>query len=220
MLADGMVRDDDSRRSYLDTLKGESRRLARIVENVLDFARLGQGKARANGSGEPVAAAALVDRMLPVLRRRAEQAGMVLAVDAAGLDGLAICADPQSVERIVYNLVDNACKYAGEALDRRVHVIARRIDPSGRGPALEIEVRDHGPGIPRPDRRRLFAAFHRARRDEQSAKSGLGLGLALSRGLARELGGTLTLADEPGDGAVLRLVLPSALPPTLAKPGA
>ncbi len=207
MLADDMVKDEGSRRSYLDTLKGESRRLARIVENVLDYARLGQGRAHPNGRVAPQPAAELLGRLRPVLERRAEQAGMTLLWEAADLAGARCTADPQSVERILYNLVDNACKYAGEAPDKRVHVTAR-VAGAGDARHLEVVVRDHGPGIPASERRRVFQSFHRARRDEHGPKTGLGLGLALSRALARELGGDLELMADGGPGATLRLTLP------------
>ncbi|MFM9995685.1 MAG: sensor histidine kinase [Phycisphaerales bacterium] len=214
MLADGMVKDDDSKRTYLGTLKGESRRLARIVENVLDYARLGQGRTQPNGGAAPIGAGELLARSRPVLERRAGQDGMTLEFDAGDFGDARCAADPQSIERILYNLVDNACKYAGEATDRRVHVSARlaAADTRGRaGDVLEVVVRDHGPGIPPSERRRVFKSFHRARRDEQGPKSGLGLGLALSRGLARELGGDLELVESDG-GATLRLTIPVAHP--------
>lgn len=208
MLADGMVPEESSRRSYLETLKGESRRLARIVENVLDYARLGQGRAHPNGHAARTAAADLLARVRPVLQRRADQDRMELVFEAGALGDAACAADPQSVERILYNLVDNACKYASDAADRRIHVSAGL---SRRGDTLEVVIRDHGPGIPASDRRRVFQSFHRARRDEHGPKAGIGLGLALSRALARELGGDLELLDNPG-GATLRLTLPVATP--------
>ncbi len=206
MLADGMVPDEASRREYLGTLKSESRRLARIVENVLDYARLGQARAHHNG---PIDATELVERLAPVVRRRTEQDGMQLVLEASGLEGVRVKADEPTVERIVLNLIDNACKYAGQAGDKRVHVTSRVLESGGRS-VFEIRVRDHGPGVPRAEEKRVFEEFHRARRDEQGPKSGLGLGLALSRGLARQLGGNLELVRDPSEpGAELRLTLPA-----------
>lgn len=205
MLADGMVGDEARRREYLGTLKGESRRLAGIVENVLDYARLG-GITRANGHAR-ASAGALIEQVLPALQRRAESAGMTLEADLSGLEGLTVTADPRTVERILLNLVDNACKYAAASEDRRVHVSARR---AGRGGGVEITVRDHGPGVPRQEQRRIFQPFHRARRDADGPQSGLGLGLALARGLARSLGGDLRLVRECAGGAEFVLTLPAA----------
>ena len=205
MLAGGMVKDDGTRGQYLSTLKDESRHLAGIVENVLDYARLGQGAARSSVDGDgPIDATELLTRVEPPLRRRTEQCGMVLEFAIDGVPGVRVAAPVPTVERILVNLVDNACKYAQEADDKRVHVSARAA-----AGVLEVRVRDHGPGVPKRDRSRVFSAFHRAARDAAGPKSGIGLGLALARGLARELGGDLTLSPrrEPGAEFILTLAL-------------
>jgi signal transduction histidine kinase len=210
MLADGMVPDETTRRDYLSTLKGESRRLAGIVENVLDYARLG-GLIRANGHG-PTAAPDLLSQTIPALDRRATAAGMTLEVRADRLDGLVLAADHRTVERILLNLVDNACKYAAQSDDRRIHLAVAPADG-----AVRFTVRDHGPGVPRAEHRRIFQPFHRARRDAAGPQSGLGLGLALARGLARSLGGDLRLTRDRRDGAEFILTIPT-VPASTAAP--
>jgi signal transduction histidine kinase len=204
MLAGGMVKDDGTRGQYLSTLTDESKHLAGIVENVLDYARLGQGAARSSvDGGGPIDAAELLARVEPPLRRRTEQCGMTFEFSHEGLAGVRVAAAVPTVERILVNLVDNACKYAADASDTRVQVAARVH--SGE---LEIRVRDHGPGVPKKERARVFSAFHRAARDASGPKSGLGLGLALARGLARELGGDLALSPRRDPGAEFVLALP------------
>jgi signal transduction histidine kinase len=206
MLADGMVQDEGKKREYYATLKGESRRLAGIVENVLDYARLG-GARRVHGHVRTNAAEMLA-RIIPTLERCTDRAGMKLELDVAGAEGLDVAADAPTVERVLLNLVENACKYAVEAEDHRVHLVAGLIQ-TRRGSMLELRVRDHGPGISRAERRKVFIAFRRGKRDADSAKSGLGLGLALARGLARGLGGDLSLCGERSDGAEFCLTLPA-----------
>jgi signal transduction histidine kinase len=202
MLAGGMVRDDGAQREYLATLKSESARLAAIVENVLEYARLG-GAARTHAPARTPAADALA-QILPTLERRAAAGGMTLETRVEGLEGRELRADPRTVERILLNLVDNSCKYAAGAADRRIHVTA-----SVSGGQARVAVRDHGPGVPGSEHRRVFRAFHRARRDAQGPESGLGLGLALARGLARQLGGDLRLSRGVSDGAEFTLILPA-----------
>src|SRR5262249_31882211 len=141
----------------------------------------------------------LFAQVRPVLERSAEHGNMELVMDAGDAAAVRINADPRTLERILLNLTDNACKYASEAADRRIHVQARAV--RGRRPGVAILVRDHGPGIPRRERRRVFEAFHRAHRDADGPKSGLGLGLALARGLARGSGGDLVLVRTEGPGA-------------------
>lgn len=203
MLAGGMVRDDAARREYLATLESESGRLAGIVENVLDYARLGGRPARANGT---IDAAELLAQVVPSLDRAATRCGMSLVTEGEAPSGVRVHADAQTVERILLNLVDNACKYARESSDQRIHLAVGIAGRPGRR-QLEIRVRDHGPGVPRRERKRVFRAFHRSKRDAQGPQSGLGLGLALARGLARELGGDLDLLRPTGGGAELRLLL-------------
>jgi len=107
------------------------------------------------------------------------------------------------VESILFNLVDNAAKYASRAADRRIHLEARAA--AGR---LEIRVRDHGPGIAEPER--LFRPFSRSAREAAGSSPGVGLGLALSRRLARAMGGDLRLDRTVADGACFDLRLPLA----------
>lgn len=203
MLADGMVVDEAKRHRYLVTLKNEAERLSRIVENVLEYARLGGHSGTTIGGS--VDADDLVSRMVPALRDRAEAGGFTLVDEADGpLEGR-VSASPETVERILSNLVDNAIKYASGATDTRLHLAFRA---TGRG--FEICFWDHGPGIPAGDRSRVFGAFQRAGRDASGPNPGLGLGLALARGMARQMGGDLRLTERPDAGAAFVLTLKSA----------
>ncbi len=215
MLADGMVTDEDARREYLATLKSESGRLSGIVENVLEYARLSRRRAGPEQTLE-MAPEALLVRLRPMLSRRAEQSGMDLIVSAdledATRRGITLTIDPQSVERILMNLVENACKYAGpgegeddEDIDPRIH-----LDVRVQGDQLEFLVADYGPGIAPRERARVFGEFQRGA--ARPMRSGLGLGLALSRGLAREGGGELRLVRRRGHGAEFLLSLPIRAP--------
>jgi signal transduction histidine kinase len=205
MLADGMVTDPAQRQVYLETLKTESARLAALVENVLVFARVEEG--RVPRRPERTTAGELVERSLQALRRRAEEARMDLRVDLGDAAGVPVLAHPDSVAQVLANLVDNACKYAASAPDRRIEVAAAR-----RGGGVEISVRDHGPGIAAGDVAAAFTPFERGNRPPGDGVPGIGLGLALSRGLARDGGGELAVApaDPAAPGARLVLTLPVA----------
>lgn len=204
MLADGMVKDESKRAGYLETLKDESQRLARIVENVLDYARLGRKKPEA-AQGSTTPAADLLARLNPTLAARATECDMrLVSTTDPSLDDALVAAEPQTVERILLNLVDNACKYAADADDKRLH-----LDATLRRGRVEILFADHGPGIPRAEENNIFGAFHRAKRDHNSANPGLGLGLALAKGLAREMGGDLKLVHKRNHGAEFALTLPT-----------
>jgi len=202
MLADGMIRGEEDRATYLGTLKTESQRLARIVESVLDYARL--SKRRHAPVRTRLSAEALVESLRPVLEGRAAQAGMQLVVDREGDLSTPVETDPGTLERILYNLVDNACKYAGEAADRRVHLVAR-----SRGGEVVLSVRDHGPGVPDREAASVFRPFIRGSGHAHGSTPGLGLGLAICRSLAKDLGGDLKLI-RASEGAEFALRLPRA----------
>jgi signal transduction histidine kinase len=201
MLAGDMIDDEEKRRRYLETLAGEADRLGHLVENVLAYARLERGSAR--GRLETIAIGDLVRRNESRLAARLEQADMSLQVDASA-EALAarVRADLSTVEQVLLNLVDNASKYAGRAPDRRVHL---EVCAGPRGAA--ISVRDHGPGLPAAAIRRLFRPFSRSARDAAGSAPGVGLGLALSRRLARSMGGDLRLDAHPDGGACFVLEL-------------
>lgn len=201
MLAEEMV-PDEARRHYLNTLRAEAGRLGHLVENVLAYARLehGQGARRV----EPISAADLVARLETLLRGRTEQAGMDLAVETGDCAGQAtLVTDVSAVEQILFNLVDNACKYANNAADRRVHLRVAR-----RGRQITFAVGDHGPGIPPAQSRRLFRPFSKSAQQAAQSAAGVGLGLALSRRLAQRLGGELAYERQATAGALFVLSLP------------
>jgi signal transduction histidine kinase len=204
LLASDAASDGDRRTRFVGTLREEAARLARIIENVLDYARLGRVNGQPTGhSSRPTIGFVLEQAAMeqaPALQR----AGMALRcavspeVAEARLD-----ADADATVRILGNLIENACKYAHQAERAEVEV-AVRVD----GGLAHFTVRDWGPGVPRRDQRRIFEPFHRAARDELR-ENGLGLGLALGRGLARQMGGALVLADVDR-GACFVLTLPLA----------
>ncbi|MBN1421174.1 MAG: HAMP domain-containing histidine kinase [Planctomycetes bacterium] len=203
MLSEGMVPTEEKRRQYLDTLRVEAERLGHLVENVLAYARLERGWPRRRI--ERIAAGELLDGLVPRLSDRAALAGREIVADTASIAGAEIVADASAIERILFNLVDNACKHGAPAADARIH-----IEGAAGDGGLTIRVRDHGPGMHDGDAKRLFRPFFRSAREAASEAPGVGLGLALSRRLARAMGGDLRLERpaEGGGGACFELMLP------------
>ena len=192
----------EERRARREDLEVEADRLAHLVENVLQYARLERG--RPGKRREPTSLAALLDNCQSRLADRAAQAELKLVVEHNAADGeLTFSTDVAAVEQILFNLVDNACKYAATAADKRLHlsVIAepRRV---------QLTVRDHGPGISPAGRKRLFQPFSKSVHEAAASAPGVGLGLALCRRLAHDLGGKLELQSSPDGGAAFVLTLP------------
>jgi signal transduction histidine kinase len=207
MLAEGMVQEPEQRRHYLNTLCSEANRLSHLVENVLAYARLERGSARTRI--EKVTLAELIERVKPRLLHRAEQAALRLDVDSdEPALATVVHVDVAAVEQILFNLVDNASKYAAPtATEKVIHLEAL---PNGKFAMLRV--RDHGRGITREAARRLFRPFSKSAHEAAHSAPGVGLGLALCRRLSRSLGGDLRLDDLGRDGACFVLLLPISIP--------
>ncbi len=208
MLADDMIKDPDQRQRYLRTLQQESGRLATLVENVLSFARIEQKRFQPHLSSTTLSA--LINRLADRLNPRVRQGHLDLLTSVE--TDVDIHVDEDAVGQIIANLIDNAAKYAvnhhsATTQDHRVHLEASADDRT-----ISIRVRDHGPGVSPSALRNLFKPFERgdAHNSEANhpAPPGVGLGLALCRELARQLGGDLTYAPAPAGGAVFVLSLP------------
>jgi signal transduction histidine kinase len=204
MLTDSAVDEEGTRRRYLETLRSEAGRLQHLVENVLAYARLERGIAGV--ATQRLTFGGLLERVGEPLQQRAAQGRMELTfeVDEAARDAQ-IRVDPSALERILFNLVDNACKYAASADQRAIRVAAVRA-----GGRVAVRVCDRGPGIAQADAKRLFRPFHKSAREAAHSAPGVGLGLALSRRLARAMGGDLYLDETMRDGACFVVTLPIA----------
>ncbi len=200
MLVDGMVPSPEKRQNYLQTLRVEAERLGHLVENVLSYARL--ENTRRPDAVEDIDVADFLQRMKSTLQERADRSDRML-VFTPHSEPLHISADSAAVERILFNLVDNACKYGGDALNSRIEISARKD-----GQTAVIAVRDYGPGVSRGQARRLFRPFSKSAHEAAHSAPGVGLGLALSRRLARSMGGDLRCDFSVDQGACFQLTLP------------
>jgi len=200
MLADDMIADESKRAEYLETLRKESRRLSSVVENVLTYARVEDG--RSTPRPVELSLTDLLERMPPELERRSEEVNARLTIEFSSEPDDEVRADPEAIGHIVSNLVDNACKYGCRESGSEI-----RVRAGVETQCLTVLVEDDGPGIPAKQRRAIFEPFDRAGR-ESSNVPGVGLGLSLSRSIARELGGELTCrATASGASFELRIRL-------------
>jgi signal transduction histidine kinase len=188
------------RPSYLATLKREADRLGALVENVLTFSRLERRAAATRIESLPLGD--LLERIVPRLAERAAQAALALTVETPPeISAQRVRVDLASAEQILLNLVDNACKYAPNPVQPTLHLAAALC-----GRRAVVRLHDHGPGIEPRERRRIFHTFHRSAARAAGSAPGVGLGLALSRRLARQMGGDLRLVASE-DGASFELWL-------------
>ncbi len=202
MLQSGAVKEE-KRGSYLSVLSREADRLSHLVENVLAFSQIERGSARS--AVRVTNASDLLEPMRERFESRLITAGMTLEMNLTGEAASApMKVDAAAVEHILFNLVDNAAKYASGVQPPMLSIrIARN------GARIEIHAADHGPGIVSSERSRIFQAFHKSAHEAAESKPGVGLGLALSRRLAKSLGGDLTCKSSDQGGACFVLSLPS-----------
>ncbi|MGC4015753.1 MAG: HAMP domain-containing sensor histidine kinase [Luteolibacter sp.] len=199
MLEAGAVKEE-KRGDYLRVLSREADRLSHLVENVLAFSRIERGSART--AVRQITARELLEPMRERFASRLASVGMELDMLADGEAATQLLkVDTAAVEHILFNVVDNAAKYAGRG------VLSVRVASLPHGVAIRIT--DQGPGIPISEHKRIFRAFHKSARDAAESRPGVGLGLALSRRLARSMGGDLTCDPGVPSGASFLLSLPS-----------
>jgi signal transduction histidine kinase len=203
MLSEGMIEDSEKSHNYLETIRTESERLGHLVENVLTYARLERRRLKYNHEIIPVNKILL--RTRERLSRRAAQSGMKIVMIEQDADrSPCVKVDFLVIEQILFNLVDNSCKYASNGNDRRIH-----IESGVEHGKVFIKVRDHGPGISEKYIARLFHAFGKSAPEAANSAPGVGLGLALCRRLAGMMSGNLYLDPSVVDGACFVLNLPN-----------
>jgi two-component system sensor histidine kinase KdpD len=182
--------DEGDRRELLETADDALDRLAALIDDLLDLSRLQTGAL-------PVRTEAVaVD---DVVARALDDLGVVPRAVVLDLPEQLpeVVADPGLLERVIVNLVANAQRYAPDPPLLTAAVVGDR---------LELRVVDRGPGIPAADRDRVFVPFQRL---GDAGPAGLGLGLALSRGLVEAMGGDLVMQETPGGGLTLVVSLPT-----------
>jgi len=202
MLATDRVPSADKRRQYLDIIVRESERLTALIDNVLDFARLERGRTSYEFAAGDLGN--VVFRGVEMFRYRVVTERPKLVTDIAeNLPRTRL--DERALQLLLFNLLDNAVKYAGDSEEVLVRV--RTVDRD-----LILDVEDRGPGIDPEDARRIFERFYRGRRASSSGARGSGIGLALVKHIAQAHGGDVTVLPRPGGGTVFRVRIPIEAP--------
>jgi signal transduction histidine kinase len=201
-----MVSDPADRKEYLETLRQESDRLTHLIDNVLRYSKL--ERTSTIPATEVITLCDWIDRISPRLIERLNQSGMTLEISSP-TDGQ-WNTDPPAMEQVIFNLIDNAAKYAKSGSDSRVDLIAKIVDDD----KVVITVSDHGPGVPESMQHKIFQPFSKSAEQAAETAAGVGLGLALAKQTANAHGGTLTYEAIAGGGASFTLRIPTGLPGT------
>jgi signal transduction histidine kinase len=193
------VDDPGVRDRFLETVEDETDRLIRLVNDLLTLSRADSEALTLHRKEVDLVqlARTTTGRLVPP----AEARELVLRVEADPGDVLA-WADPDRIEQVMVNLLDNAVKYS-----RPGGAVTVRVD-RGEGRHARVQVRDEGIGIPVQDLPRIGERFYRADRARSRAEGGSGLGLAIAQALVDAHGGQLWVESEEGRGTVATFTLP------------
>jgi signal transduction histidine kinase len=199
MLAEDRVKDDDKRRHFLGIISAEAARLTRLINNVLDFARLERGEKKYEFA--PCDMAELARDTVESYRPHLEAGGFTLRALLPSVPVL-VRADRDALAQVMVNLLSNAGKYSGDRKEIDVELATA-------GDEVEWRVLDRGLGVPRGCEENIFAQFFRAHDSLGSGIQGSGLGLTLARQIARAHGGDVVYQAREGGGScfALRLTL-------------
>jgi two-component system sensor histidine kinase KdpD len=194
---------DSARREMAESIAEESARLNRLVGNLLDMTRL-----EANALDVKRDWHSLEEVIGAAVRRLGPIGDRTLRVQVA--PGLPLVQlDDVLIEQVLFNLLDNAVKHTSATSP--IEVVARSV-----GDAVEVEVRDRGPGLPAGEEELVFEKFYRLKRGDQPR--GAGLGLAICRGIVEAHGGRIVALNRPEGGAIFRFTLPrGGEPPVLQR---
>jgi signal transduction histidine kinase len=188
--------ENERQRLHLERVQQAAWHLVTIIDQILDFCRSEAGKLEVET--EDVELAAIAGDVVGVMAGEAEMKNLTLAVDASG--PLAIRSDAGKIRQILTNLVGNAVRYTRAG--------SIRVSLEGDGRWVRCHVRDTGPGIPADSSEAIFEPFVQVDPDPSRTEGGTGLGLAVSRRLARRLGGDVDVESRVGEGSTFTLRLP------------
>lgn len=192
--------DSETSREFLQIIDDESGKLQRMIDDLLDASRLEAGTLTMNPA--PTGLRAMLSGALQRAQPALSESGHSV-VEAPAAEDVAVLADPERIEQVVYNLLDNAARYSSPGT-----VI--RVESRASGDEVVVAVEDRGPGIPEGDLERIFEPFFRGDTPSGRRDRGTGLGLAVSKAIVEAHGGRIWAESAPGVGSVVRFTLPRA----------
>lgn len=187
---------------YLTTIVSESERLARLVDSVLDFSRIEQGRQAYHLQSTPLDD--VVRSAAKAMEYPLAQLGFTLTISSDGTTPI-VRADREALIQAILNLLGNAMKYSGDARAIEMRTGTRENEAF-------VDVVDHGIGIAPDEQVRIFDRFHRARSVETTGIAGTGLGLTLALHVVEAHQGRIAVVSDPGHGSTFSVCIPLQVP--------
>jgi two-component system phosphate regulon sensor histidine kinase PhoR len=214
----GKVTDESKRRDYFRLIGQECRRLSSLVENVLDFARIDQGRKRYEF--EPTDLIALVTQTVSLMEPYAAERQVTLQLDHPSTLEHQPSLDGRAMQQALVNLIDNAVKHSAPGAIVEVFLEGPEQPTAAPGPAaassgirhpasaIRLIVSDHGPGIPSDEHARIFEPFYRRGSELRRETPGIGIGLSIVKHVVEAHGGRVSVHSQPGQGSRFVIALP------------
>ncbi|MCK5541863.1 MAG: HAMP domain-containing histidine kinase [Desulfobacterales bacterium] len=197
LMLDGRSKSIEKTKHYLEVMVSQSQRLTRLINNILDFGKLEQGKKIYNKRA--VDLSQLLAIIIDAHGIRIKKAGFEIKTDIGepkiNESSFMVISDPDAIEQVVLNMVDNALKYAGEG-----KFIAFKLENDSKDFIL-LKISDHGSGISKTHQKAIFEKFYRIDNSLTSTFPGSGLGLSIARQILRDLDGDLIFEPVPEGGS-------------------
>jgi two-component system, OmpR family, phosphate regulon sensor histidine kinase PhoR len=193
----GAMDDPSHAKTFLEAVHRNAERMSAIIGDLLDLSRIEAGQYEIELG--PTEIAPIATRVLENLEAQARAKRIQVEIDIAS--DLSAHADPEALDHVLQNLLENALKYTPDG--GRVTVRAEKV-----GPSVRIEVEDDGPGIEPKHRSRVFERFYRVDKGRSREVGGTGLGLSIVKHLVSAMGGTVGLAPADPKGSIFWLTLP------------
>ena len=223
-LIGGKIPEPQRQSAYFNFMLQECRRLSALIENVLDFSRIEQG--RKQYELEPTNVVALTESTVKLMEPYAAEKGVRLEFHSElRTPNSELVLDGRAIQQALINLIDNAIKHSpkGETVTVGIESGAG-VSPAGRalqreqpadGPATRtgatlvlLYVSDHGPGIPRAEHEKIFERFYRRGSELRRETQGVGIGLSIVKHIVEAHGGRMRVQSEPGQGSRFTIELP------------
>jgi len=211
-LAGGKIPEAPRQQEYFRFIVQECRRLSSLIENVLDFSRIEQG--RKQYEFEPTDLIALTQITMKLMEPCATEKGVNLRFEpaAGNLESLVMEADGRALQQALVNLIDNAVKHSPKGETVMVEVQAQKKDGlAGADSALSVislSVVDHGPGIPLAEQEKIFERFYRLGSELRRETPGMGIGLSVVKHIVDAHRGRIVVQSQPGQGSRFTIELP------------
>jgi signal transduction histidine kinase len=206
----GKISGPDKQGEYFRFIVQECRRLSSLIENVLDFSRIEQG--RKQYEFEPTNVVALVETTVKIMEPYAAEKGVALKMETLNIQpstfNFELNLDGRAIQQALVNLIDNAVKHSPKGETVTIGMECAQAPSAAPHPRLALWVQDHGPGIPAAEHEKIFERFYRLGSELRRETQGVGIGLSVVKHIVEAHGGRVRVESKVGQGSRFTIELP------------